>query len=171
MKNENNSTRWWFVVMLLAIVVVVVWSVALVHRPDSNTASEARPQMSASHAGATSIPTEPKPNPLSAQQKRELGKAESQGKKEREKEEEQARIAAAKFFENKLLAAGYSADVFINGPRHTYLTLRYIQFTKAFQYQFEQQEQDTLRSWRDLGLTKITMTDGYDTNSVWNLKR
>jgi len=114
---------------------------------------------------------EPKQNPLSAQQKRELGKAESQGKKEREKEEEQARIAAAKFFENKLLAAGYSADVFINGPRHTYLTLRYIQFTKAFQYQFEQQEQDTLRSWRDLGFTKITMTDGYDTNSVWNLKR
>jgi len=117
----------------------------------------------------TSLP-EPAPTAPTALE-RDWRKTEPQDKKEQEKEEEQERIAAAKFFENKLLAAGYSADVFTSGPRHTYLTLRYIQFTKAFQYQFEQQEQDTLRSWRDVGFTKVTMTDGYGTNSVWNLKR
>src|ERR1019366_9245810 len=105
----------------------------------------------------------PVPEPakaLTAEQKRGLEKTEAQHKRERETEEKQARISAAKFFEDKLLAAGYSADVFTSGPRNTYLTLRYIQFTKAFQYQFNQQEQDTLRSWREVGFTKVTMTDG-----------
>src|SRR5271157_2161165 len=159
---------------LFALIVWAYWREANWRDRTTPTPESRLPGSSVTREPPIASPQASVPQPAktpTAEQKRAWEKAEALRKQEREKEQQQARISAAQFFENKLLAAGYSADVFTNGPRNTHLTLRYIQFTEAFQYQFEQQEQGTLRSWRELGFTKVTMTDGYGTNSVWEFKR
>jgi hypothetical protein len=106
--------------------------------------------------------------PTSAEQ-RKIDADQKKAAAELDKENEQSRVAYAKFIEESLLREDMNVDVTAYGPKHKYMTLKWVLVSKATAFNFGEQRQDMLTQMRKIGFTKFRLTDGYDESWTWDL--
>lgn len=99
--------------------------------------------------------------PRIAAEKRERESAVAAGK-------EALRRKFAASYESSLLDEGIDATVTVSGRHATTLRLKWILVNRVLAHQFSQKA-DLFSNLRNMGFTRLEITDGYDSSWYWNL--